>query len=239
MAIIFKLRQAWLSYFLAIFAANKIPKTQKTMKKIILTLAFLLPIAVSAQKTDIPKKYAAGTVPVVDGSVVFSKDYTVNNKTSEQIYDSLLAYAEALTKSENALPQSRIFTNDKTNNLLVVNMEEWMYFKKKAWVTDRTRFYYQLLYQVRDGGFTVTMRNIHYLYEEERDINGGFQYDAETWITDDVALVKNGTKLSRLSGKFRTFTIDRKDELFSQSNVAAGGKRTKKVRRIIYEDEGE
>ena len=209
------------------------------MKKIILILALLMPVALSAQKSNIPQKYAAGAVPVVNGSVVFSKDYIVKNKTSEQIFDSLLAYAEALTKSENSMPQCRISTNDKANNLLAVNMEEWMYFKKKSWVTDRTRFFYQLLYQVRDGGFTVTMRNIHYLYEEERDINGGFQYEAEKWITDDVALVKNATKLSRLSGKFRTFTIDRKDELFSQSNIAAGGKRTKKVRRIIYEEEEE
>ena len=107
-----------------------------------------------------------------------------------------------------------------------------MYFKRKAWVTDYTRCYYQLLYQIKDGGFTVTMRNIRYLYEEER--NGGFQYDAESWITDEAALVKKRKKLSRLSGKFRTKTIDRKDQLFEESYLAAGGK--KKVRKVIYEE---
>ena len=202
------------------------------MKKIALLFAIILPLALNAQKSGIPEKYAAGAVPVVDGAVVFSKDYTLKNKTSEQIFDSLLAYANALIHSENSLPQCKISTNDKANNLIAVNMEETMYFKRKAWVTDYTRCYYQLLYQIKDGGFTVTMRNIRYLYEEER--NGGFQYDAESWITDEAALVKKGKKLSRLSGKFRTKTIDRKDQLFEESYLAAGGK--KNVRKVIYEE---
>lgn len=205
------------------------------MKKIALLLAITFPIALFAQKSKIPEKYAAGTVPVVDGAVVFSKEYTLKSRSSEQIYDSLLAFAKTLIHADNSLPQCKITTDDKQNKLLAINMEENIYFKKKAWVTDYTRMYYQLLYQIRDGGFTVTMRHIRYLYEEER--NGGFKYDAETWITDDVAIVKNGKKLSRLSGKFRMKTIDRKDDLFLQSYLAAGGKKI--VKKVIYEEVAE
>lgn len=206
------------------------------MKKILLAIAICLPIAMSGQNSKIDARYAAGTVPEVNGDVEFSKTFTVDNKTAEQIYDSLLSFSKESFKYENSLPQCRIFSEDKANNTLVVNMEEWMYFKRKAWVTDRTRFYYQLLYQIKDGSFTVTMRNIHYLYEEERADNGGNQYSAEDWITDNNALIKNGTKLSRLSGKFRIGTIDRKDEVFKEAYLAAGGKKTKKIRKIIYEE---
>ncbi len=202
------------------------------MKKTVLISAIILPLSLYSQKPPVPEKYAAGAVPVVDGAVVFTKDYTLKGRSNAQIMDSLLAYANRLILAENSLPQCRISAYDKEKGLLAVNMEETIYFKRKAWLTDCTRAYYQLLFQTRDGGFTATMRNIRFLYEEER--NGGFRYDAEKWITDDVALVKNGAKLSRLSGKFRTKTIDRKDELFEGAYHAAGGR--KLIRKWVYEE---
>ena len=39
---------------------------------------------------------------------------------------------------------------------------------------------------------------------------------AEEWITDEYGLKKNKDKLSRVSGKFRRKTIDRKDYLFGK-----------------------
>ena len=48
--------------------------------------------------------------------------------------------------------------------------------------------------------------------------------------------MKNGTKLSKYSGKFRTFTIDRKDELFQKAYSAAGGKTKKRVRKVVYQE---
>ena len=57
------------------------------------------------------------------------------------------------------------------------------------------------------------MRRIYYLYDEERNPQ---TYNAEEWITDEYGLKKNKDKLSRVSGKFRRKTIDRKDYLFNK-----------------------
>ena len=53
---------------------------------------------------------------------------------------------------------------------------------------------------------------------------GDFDDDrrAEDWITDANAFTKNGTKLARISGKFRTKTIDRKDEIFAAIGKTLG-----------------
>ena len=204
------------------------------MKRIMFLTAVLIATAAFAQKNHIDKKYGVGTVPVKDGKVVFEDNFRLTGKSKSQIYNSLLVFAKELTKEENALPQCRISTNDEANGLLAVNMEEWMYFKRTSWVTNRTRFYYQLLFQIKDGEYTATLRNMRYLHDEEH--NGGLNYSAEEWITDDKAIVKKGTKLSKYSGKFRTFTIDRKDELFQKAYSAAGGKVKKRVKKIIYEE---
>ena len=64
-----------------------------------------------------------------------------------------------------------------------------------------------------DGRAEVTLTNIFYLYEEERT---AMNYKAEEWITDKWGLNKKQNKLSRVSGKFRRKTIDRKDYLFNK-----------------------
>lgn len=182
-----------------------------------------------AQTKKLDKKYGPGAVPVVEGHVVFEQKFEVAGKSKAQIFEALKAYGTALLKQENSLPQCRIVLDDAAQGLLAINMEEWLYFKRTALVTNRTRFYYQLLFQVTDSGYTATLRNIHYLYEEDRMPDGGIAYE-DSWITDPNALVKNGTRLSRMSGKFRTFTIDRKDQLFADAATATGGR--KKARRI-------
>ena len=50
-------------------------------------------------------------------------------------------------------------------------------------------------------------------------MNDGIETTAENWITDKYGLNKNKTKLSRMSGKFRKKTIDRKDEIFNTIKV--------------------
>lgn len=195
-----------------------------------------VPSALMAQKngSGVAAKYAAGAVPVVDGKVVFSQSFELPGKSKAEIYSSLLNFAQSLTKEEGSGEQSRVSRSDEANGLVAVNMEEMMYFKRTGWVTNAARFYYQLLFEVSDGGYKATLRNIHYLYDEEH--NGGINYSAEEWITDDKALVKHGRKLSRYSGKFRTATIDRKDELFTRAYSSAGGKIKKRVKKVVYEE---
>ena len=94
-----------------------------------------------------------------------------------------------------------------------ISFEEWLVFKSSAIVLDRTRFYYALKAECKDGGADVSISHIRYLYEEERKPE---RYTAEDWITDKEAVNKKNTKLYPGSGKFRRKTIDRKDFLFNK-----------------------
>ena len=68
--------------------------------------------------------------------------------------------------------------------------------------------------ECHDGRLKVELGRIKYIYGEEG--SKIFTYKAEEWITDKLAMNKKGTRLYRVSGKFRRRTIDRKDELFSE-----------------------
>ena len=59
-------------------------------------------------------------------------------------------------------------------------------------------------------------------YGEGRDPQA---YRAEEWIDDDNALNKKKNKLSKMSGKFRRKTIDRKDYLFGKFYEILNGKK--------------
>ena len=95
-------------------------------------------------------------------------------------------------------------------------------FKSSALVLDRTRFYYSLIANCSDGRMELKMTRIYYLYEEEPNPQ---TYKAEEWIDDDNALNKKKNKLSKMSGKFRRKTVDRKDFLFGKFNEILNGKK--------------
>lgn len=122
------------------------------------------------------------------------------------------------------------------SGVIAASIEEYMYFKRTNWQIHRVRFYYQLVFTVSDGKFDVMMRRLHYRYDPEVTA-GDFDDDrrAENWITDDAALTKNGTRLARISGKFRTHTIDRKNEIFKQAALATGAK-VKKMKWVEVEE---
>lgn len=203
------------------------------MKHFLLFIALLLALPLSAQQSE-DEKYLAGAVPVNEaGFVEFKKTYTVRNKSKGEIYHSLKEYTQReIVEGENHLEQARITEADSANGMIAASMEEYLYFKRKAWTMDRVRFYYQLVFEVTDSTYTVTMRNLHYLYD---DVPSPQDYRAENWITDEEALNKAGTKLNRVAGKFRRFTIDRKDEIFLGAARAAGAVR--KVVRYVEEEE--
>lgn len=165
------------------------------------------------QQVNPDQKYLVGAVPVVDGKVQFTKEISAPGKSAAQIYDIILKYFTQLTKEDNQLEQSRIVGKDSINHSVAGSYQEWLVFKNKPLVLDRTRFMYTLTAQCEDGKATITMRRIYYYYDEERDPQ---TYLAEEWITDEYGLKKNKQKLSRVSGKFRRKTIDRKDYLFNK-----------------------
>ena len=165
------------------------------------------------QQVNPDQKYLVGAVPVVDGKVQFTKEISAPGKSAAQIYDIILKYFTQLTKEDNQLEQSRIVGKDSINHSVAGSYQEWLVFKNKPLVLDRTRFMYTLAAQCEDGKANITMRRIYYYYDEERDPQ---TYLAEEWITDEYGLKKNKQKLSRVSGKFRRKTIDRKDYLFNK-----------------------
>ena len=175
------------------------------MKRIITLLFAILPLLGAAQTSSDLSKYMAGAVPVnASGFVYFDKDYKAEGKTRLELFQLL--------------------------RIIAASMEEYLYFKRKAWTMDRVRFYYQLIFRIDDGKFNVEMRNIRYIYD---DMPNQQTYRAEKWITDEEAMNKAKTKLLKIPGKFRRFTIDRKDEIFRGAAKAAGIATT---RTIVVED---
>lgn len=197
------------------------------MKKVTLVLAMILSLGVSyaqdntweqvelkSGETNPDAKYLIGAVPEVNGKVVFEKLIRVPGKTKKQIYDILLSQFTKMTKEANQFEQSRIAYNDTLDNKqLVASYQEWLVFKNKPLVLDRTRLFYQLIADIKDGEVLIKMNRIYYLYDEERTPT---TYQAEEWITDRYGLNRKMTKLARVSGKFRRKTIDRKDYIFGR-----------------------
>ena len=203
------------------------------MKHFFFTLFAICSLAVFAQKQDM-SKYLAGAVPEKDGMVVFDKSYDVPNKTKGEIYSLLKKYTEdEIIKGEFSLEQSRIQDADSIQGVLVAAVEEYLYFKRTAISTDGTRFYYQLICRVDDGKFNIEIRRIRYIYDitdtPSTEANPDVCFSAEDWITDKEALNRKQTKLLKMPGKFRRFTIDRKNEIFSGAAIATGAVRKMKM----------
>jgi len=194
------------------------------MKQLVLALLLSMPVGAVAQNTweapvqnsksqNADPKYLLGAVPEVDGKVVFKTTIEVPGKTAAQLYDIAADYLLKMTKEPNQTGQSRLTIADSLQHQLIGSYQEWLVFKQSALVTDRTRFYYTLSVDCFDGKADVTLSNIFYLYDEERSPQ---QMRAEDTITDQWGLTKKQDKLSRVNGKFRRKTIDRKDYLFNK-----------------------
>lgn len=187
-------------------------------------LAFSASTTVMAQDYTNPK-YLKGAVPVENGFVVFRQSYECPGRSQEEIYEALSDYTKGLVAAKISLQQSRITQLTPEDGVIAASMEETLTFKSTNWILDTARFFYQVVFTTRKGGFDAMIRRIHYLYEAT-DVPGiDTNYSAEDWITDRAALSRSG-KLTRVSGKkFRRCTIDRKDAIFEGAFQAAQGKK--------------
>ena len=188
------------------------------MKKIILLLLSFLPVICFSQ-TD--EKYLEGAITFKDGKVNFSTEMIVPAMTQEQIYETLLQWANGRFQPDGKM-NARVLYQNPEEGSIAIGGEEYMVFSSSALSLDRTRIYYQLKIMVEKGKSSVEMTRIRYWYDEARD--GGEKYEAEEWITDEWALNKSKTKLTPITGKFRKKTIDLKDELFKEIQTALGNK---------------
>ena len=200
------------------------------MKKFLIMLLAALPVSMWAQennweiaeeeqqevvkpeKVNPDEKYLRGAVPLVDGKVVFSKTIEAPGKSADQIYTILHDYIEKMTKASYQI-HSLFVVEDTENHKIGATFEEWLVFKKAALMLDQTRLYYVIEVNCKNGEAEVSIKHIHYLYDEYRKPQ---KLKAEEWITDDVAVNKKNTKLYPFMGKFRRKTIDRKDFIFNK-----------------------
>ncbi len=167
-----------------------------------------------SKKAPVAAKYLAGACPLVDGKVTWQQTIEAPGLASKEIYDRLVKFFMDFCDGKNQTDMSNVSVVEETKHQIGVRIQEWLVFENKPLSLDRTKFNYQIIADCSDGSVSVTLRNISYIYEEER---GGGAIKGEDMLTDENALNKKGDGFN-LGGyrKFRTKTIDRKDEIMKQ-----------------------
>ena len=188
------------------------------MKNIITLLFLYLPFLVNAQ-TD--AKYLEGAITLKDGKVTFSSEMVTPAMTKEQIYETILDWANKRFQPTEKMNARVLFQNPEEGSI-AIGGEEYLVFSNSALSLDRTRIYYQMKVLCENGKSNIEMSRIRYWYDEARD--GGEKYEAENWIVDEWGLNKSKTKLAPICGKFRKKTIALKDELFMEIQSVLGNK---------------
>lgn len=171
------------------------------MKRIYLTLC--LGMSLVAGWAQAEAKYAAGSVPVVNGRVMF-QDTISTTLSADAAYAKISAWSKERFSKPNVII-SKFISDDARNHQLSLTAEEYLVFVNKFFVLDRTRINYWIEIQCADNNTILKLTRINYWYEEERD--GGIKFSAEEMITDDKAFNKKG-KMYKDQGKFRRKTID-------------------------------
>lgn len=215
------------------------------MKKFFLALMLMLPLLAVA-KGPVDAKYLRGGVPEENGVIVFRKSFNIPGMSKERIYSTLNNYIkDAILEPAIHEHRTRITNEDKENGIIIAKVEEYMIFSHVFLNLDRTRFIYQLQASVEGEKVKLAISQISYYYNEEADGRNGETYKGEEWISDPVALNKNGTKIYPGCKKFRIKTIDRVEQIFEDcmdvfENAANTPEEaeipTKKVRKGIVED---
>lgn len=188
------------------------------MKNLISLLFLCLPFLVHAQ-TD--EKYLEGAITLKYGKVTFSTEMVTPAMTKEQIYETILDWANKRFQPTEKMNARVLFQNPEEGSI-AIGGEEYLVFSNSALSLDRTRIYYQMKVLCENGKSNIEMSRIRYWYDEARD--GGEKYEAENWIVDEWGLNKSKTKLAPICGKFRKKTIDLKDELFMEIQSVLGNK---------------
>lgn len=179
-----------------------------------------MPILAFAKEKRDDSKYLAGAVPEVNGQVLFQQTFAVKDYDKERIYDVMKNYLYRMQKEEIQMQGTKMTMEDSIEGTLVGRFEEWMIFKKKPLVLDRTRFRYLLTIECADEKCHMTLTQISYYYEEDMEGFNGKTYRAEEWINDANALNKAKDKLLWGSAKFRRKTVDRVKDIFNGAREA-------------------
>lgn len=210
------------------------------MKRILIAIFALLPLAISAQSewtvpestkkadtetTTVEKKkkksdkknpkYLKGAAPLVNGEVQWTLDLDIPRHKAEKIYTRIYEYLEKLTEGENELKGSQIALVNKKENSIVASVREYLIFNQNAIMIDRAITTYKLFAFCKDNHLTLTLSRIVFDYSENMPGRNGI-YKAEEWISDEKALNKKGTRIYPGTSRFRRKMIDRKDQIFNE-----------------------
>ena len=188
------------------------------MKNVITLLLLCLPFIVHAQTEE---KYLEGAITLKNGKVTFSSEMVVPAMTKEQIYETILDWANKRFQPTEKMNARVLFQNPEEGSI-AIGGEEYLVFSNSALSLDRPRIYFQMKVLCENGKSNIEMSRIRYWYDEARD--GGEKYEAENWIVDEWGLNKSKTKLAPICGKFRNKPIDLKDELFMEIQSILGNK---------------
>lgn len=181
------------------------------MKKVLLLL-FLLPFCAFAQEDS---KYMEGAVPEVDGKVIFQTELTSTVLSPEMVYETINKWMHERFSREGCRV---VYENSEDGQVAAVG-EEYIEFSRTVLALDRARMSYQVTAECKGQSCLLQFKNIRYEYDVtyQREPE---KYTAEEWITDKYAIYKG--KLNRISGKFRTKTVDFADQLFADAKKALG-----------------
>ena len=151
-----------------------------------LTILFLtmlltcLPMAMRAEshkeKRD-DTRYLAGAVPVVDGKVVFSKEFQIPGMSQKQIYDTVMKWMNERLK-ENNNPDSRVVFSDEAQGTIAGVGEEWITFYSSALSLDRTWVNYQITVTCKLGSCLVELEKIRFTYRETEKYKAEIKFGA-------------------------------------------------------------
>ena len=212
------------------------------MRKILfLIAAVLIPLCINAQTAGLfgasqastkqasdYSAYMEGSVPEVNGQVVFSKTISAEGKSRADIYRSVAAWASArfMADVENGkwndpayfrnLQYARVTKADSQSAQIECQGNEEQVFSNKILAKDYTVIDYVLAISISDGKATATMRNIVYTYDFQTDRE---RRGAEQVITDLQVFNKNGQWIKQ-NRKFRVKTVDLANELFREIEQA-------------------
>ena len=182
------------------------------MKRTLISICLCLSIMMAWAQVE--ARYDKGSVPVVNGRVMF-QGTTMTSLSKSEAYERLSEWAKQRFVKPNVIV-SKFTSEDETNFTLNLTAEEYIVFTNRFFVLDRTRINYWAEFQCTDGGVSVKLTRINYWYEEERE--GGIKFSAEEFITDKEAFNSKGTKLLKDQGKFRRGTIDFFDRIMAEMN---------------------
>lgn len=175
-----------------------------------LLVAFLAVANLFGAYAQVDSKYLTGAMPEVNGRVVITREIKLPaDKTQQDIFSLVEEWAnQEYAKDEQQSLIRRVLLSSPEEYYVACQGDDYLVFRSSALVLDRAKMYYQLIVRAEKNKCTLEFRNIKYNYQ---DYDG--DVPAEEMITDKVALNKEGTKLSRYYDKFRTFSIDRVDEI--------------------------